>query len=254
MPDRRSQAMGMVKKKEKAGGGAPEWMVTYGDMMGLLLCFFIMLVSMSTINKQQFIEAIKSIQEALGFEDSYGQIPTLEPSQNSMMRRLESIIIPNRIKSIGDTDEEGLEGREYRVEQVREGLRITGGVLEFDCGSATPRKETVQVMDKLARDIRGHTTKIEVRGHTSLEPLPKTSAFKDHMDLSYARAKAIADLLIKSGVRPERIRLVACGSREPIRTQAYDEKHHARNRRVEVLVTEALVSDLVGDASVQGEQ
>jgi chemotaxis protein MotB len=244
--------MGMIKKKAQSGGGAPEWMVTYGDMMGLLLCFFVMLVAMSTINKQQFIEAIKSIQEALGFENSYGQIPTLTPSQNSMLRRLESIIIPRKVKNIGDTDEEGLEGKEYRVEQVREGLRITGGILEFPRGSATPRPTAVDVIKKMAREMRGHTTKIEVRGHTSLEPLPEGSPFKDHMDLSYARAKAMADLLIQSGVKPQRIRLVACGDTEPIRTQAYKESEHARNRRVEILVTEALVSDLVGDASTDG--
>jgi chemotaxis protein MotB len=238
--------------QKKRSAGAPEWMVTYGDMMSLLLCFFVMLVAMSTINKQQFIEAIKSIQEALGFENSPGQIPTLTPSQNSMLRRLESIIIPREVKNIGDTDEEGLEGKEYRVEQIREGLRITGGILEFPRGSATPRPSTIKVVETMAREIRGHTTKIEVRGHASLEPLPEASPFKDHMDLSYTRAKAMAELLEKNGVKPQRIRLVACGNTEPIRTQAYKEHEHARNRRVEILVTEALVSDLVGDPSADG--
>ncbi len=242
------------KKKESAPKGAPEWMVTYGDMMSLLLCFFVMLVAMSTINKQQFIEAVKSIQEALGFQDSYGQIPTITPSQNSMMERLEKIIIPRRPKNIGETDEEGLEGREYRVEQVREGLRITGGILEFERGSAKPRPEAIKVVQSMAREIRGHTTKIEVRGHASLEPLPEDSPFADHMELSFARAKALAELLVRFGLNPKRIRLVACGSTEPIKTQAYSEKQHARNRRVEILVTEALVEDLVGSDSTSSTE
>lgn len=243
-----------MAKKAQASGGAPDWMVTYGDMMSLLLCFFVMLVAMSTMDKMKVMEAIKSIQEAMGFEDSLGQIPTIEPSQNSMLSRLESIIVPKKVKNIGDTEEEGLEGKEYRVEQVREGLRITGGILEFNRGSAEPRKKTAEVIEKMAREIRGHTTKIEVGGHTSPEPLPAESEFKDHMDLSYARAKVIADLLVKNGVDRKRIRLVACSNREPIRTQAYREKEHRRNRRVEILVTEALVSDLVGDGSSKAQE
>lgn len=241
----------MAKKKQQKAG-APEWMVTYGDMMSLLLCFFVMLVAMSTMNEVQFMEVVQSIKEALGYENSLGSVPTISPSKNTMMERLENLIIPNRVKNIGDTEEEGLEGKEYRVEQVREGLRITGGVLQFDRGSATPRERTKEVVASMAREIRGHTTKIEVRGHASLEPLPKDSPFADHIDLSYARAKALADLLAKSGIRPERIRLVACGSREPIQRQAYDERKHAKNRRVEIIVTEALVSDLVGSSETAG--
>ncbi len=244
----------MAKKKESSDGGAPEWMVTYGDMMSLLLCFFVMLVAMSTINQEQFVEAVKSIQEALGFDNSLGQIPTLDPMQNSMIRRLESIVVPKRIKNIGDTEDEGFEGTEYRVEQIREGLRITGGILEFDRGEARPRERTRKVLAQLSKDIRGHTTKIEVRGHTSLEPLPQGSPFGDHMDLSYARAKAIADLLVQNGIKAERIRLVACGATEPVRTPAYEERQHARNRRVEILVTEVLVSELVGDEQAADKQ
>jgi chemotaxis protein MotB len=238
----------MAKKKAEAAG-APEWMVTYGDMMSLLLCFFVMLVAMSNIDQAQFIEAITSIKEALGYENSAGQIPSMEPSQNSMQRLLETIVIPKQIKNVGNTEEEGLEGREYRVEQVREGLRITGGVLEFDRGSAKPREWTVKVLRRLADQIRGHTTKIEVRGHASLEPQESTSEFTDPMDLSYARAKAISELLVRYGVRPQRLRLVACGSTEPVKVQAYQDKQHARNRRVEIFVTEVLVSELVGDQS-----
>jgi len=240
--------------KKKASGGAPEWMVTYGDMMSLLLCFFVMLVAMSTIDKEQFVQAVQSIQEALGYDSNYGQIPSMESTHNSMLQRLEMIVLPKQVKSVGETEEDGLEGNEYRVEQVREGLRITGGVLEFDRGSAEARSSAASVMEQLTEELRGHTTKIEIRGHTSLEPLPEGCKYADQMDLSYARAKSIAALLVNSGIKPERIRVVACGSSEPVRTQAYQEKQRARNRRVEVLVTEALVSDLVGEGTDNSEE
>lgn len=240
--------------KKKAAAGVPAWVVTFGDMMSLLLCFFVMLVASSTMDKVKFIEAITSIKEALGYENSLGRVPTTDPSQNSLQRLLETIVIPKRIKNIGDTDDEGLEGKEYRVEQIREGLRITGGILEFDRGTAEPRGKTIEVLKQLADQVRGHTTKIEVRGHASFQPLQESSKFTDRMDLSYFRAKMIADLLVKYGVRSQRIRLVACGSTEPVRIQAYREKEHARNRRVEILVTEVLVSELVGSQPTEGQE
>ena len=52
---------------EKSKGGAPEWMVTYGDMMTLLLCFFVIIVSMSEIKKdEKFLQVLESIRSAFG--------------------------------------------------------------------------------------------------------------------------------------------------------------------------------------------
>ena len=47
-----------LKKKNKGGGGAPEWMVTFGDMMSLLLCFFVILVSMSEMKQDQKFQEV----------------------------------------------------------------------------------------------------------------------------------------------------------------------------------------------------
>ena len=54
------------RDEEGTGGGAPGWMVTYGDMMSLLLTFFVLLISFSTIHEEDFQKAIASLQGALG--------------------------------------------------------------------------------------------------------------------------------------------------------------------------------------------
>ena len=66
------------------------------------------------------------------------------------------------------------------------------------------------------------------------------------MDLSIARARAVADALHRNGIRPERIRIVGAGSTEPLVAQAYTEQRRALNRRVEIIVTEAIVEDYAG--------
>jgi chemotaxis protein MotB len=92
----------MAKKKEKSEAGAPAWMITYGDMMSLLLCFFIMLVAMSEIKaEEKFEQVMQSLREAFGYQGGMGAVPTLEPPKISMLQRLESIVIPRKIKKIG---------------------------------------------------------------------------------------------------------------------------------------------------------
>ena len=70
--------------------------------------------------------------------------------------------------------------------------------------------------------------------------------FDDADDLSYARTKSGRDMLIANGVNPQRIRLTACGSTEPLASQAYTERRRALNRRVEIIVTESVISDFQG--------
>jgi len=242
----------MFKKKTASGGGCPEWMVTYGDCMGLLLCFFIMLAAMSTVNAKQFQEATQSIQEALGVDGKYGPMP-FEQSQ-TMSHRIESVLSSKRVALSPGSAEEGMEGHEYLVEHVREGLRITGAALQFDRGSAQPRETTIRHLAKFSAELRGHTTRIDVRGHAYAEPVPENSGCKDLTDLSYARAVAIAQLLASNGIEQERLRVVACGATEPVETQAYREDQLARNRRVEIIVTEVLVSELKGGASSKKQE
>lgn len=246
----------MAKRKREEQAGAPAWMVTYGDMMSLLLCFFVMLVAMSQIKAdEKFEQVMQSLREAFGYQGGIGRVPTDRPPTLSLLQRLETIVIPRRLQKIGDSHEVGIEGRQFRVTQIREGLQITvGGRIAFDRFSARLKSEAEQLIARVAEKIRGHTTKIEVRGHTTREPLPKDSPFKDWQDLSYHRAKAVAAALIKNGVDPRRVRTTACGASEPLVRQAYEERRRALNRRVEIIVNEALVSDFAGSSPKFAEQ
>ena len=64
------------------GGGAPAWMVTYGDLMSLLLTFFVLLLSFSTVHEDEFRKAMASLQGALGvmpLERTVIQLPKATP-------------------------------------------------------------------------------------------------------------------------------------------------------------------------------
>jgi len=247
----------MVKKKtDKKKAGAPEWMVTYGDMMSLLLCFFIMLVAMSEIKaEEKFEQVMQSLREAFGYQGGMGAVPTLEPPNISMLQRLESIVIPRKIKKIGDSQDEGIEGKLFRVETVREGLQIVvGGQIAFERFAARLKPEAAKLIADVAGRIRGHTTKIEIRGHATREPLPPDSGFDDQQDLSYRRALAVADALAGNGVNRRRLRMTACGANEPLVVQAYTERRRSANRRVEIIVSESVIADFEGSGKTFEER
>jgi chemotaxis protein MotB len=131
---------------------------------------------------------------------------------------------------------------------VRDGVEIQiGGSLAFARFGAEVKMEAVSKLSLLAEQLKGTNNKIEIRGHATLEPLPPDSPFKDQRDLSYARAKAIGAKLSELGLRDRRFTFVAVGTAEPLKSQAYDEDRMAKNRRVEIVVKESLVSDYEGE-------
>lgn len=248
--------MATKKQPKKDTGGAPAWMVTYGDMMTLLLCFFVIIVAMSEIKKEdKFRQVLESIRQAFGYESSMEVAPGDRTPVNSLIRQLERIVVPSNINKEGDVDEEGIDGRVEKVTDVREGIQIVvGGQIAFDRFSAVLKEAAERRIAQVAVRIRGKNTKIIVRGHATKEPLPEDSLYENPMDLSYARARAVAGTLVEHGVRPARIRIEANGDREPIARQTYTEQRRAVNRRVEIIVTEALLQDYAGKPTTDEEE
>jgi chemotaxis protein MotB len=245
----------MAARKKKASAGAPAWMVTYGDMMTLLLCFFVLLVAMSEIKQEdRFRMVVESIRTAFGYESSLDTAPGDVTPLNALIRELQAIIVPPQQRMTGDTDEEGIDGRVRKVTDVRNGIEIVvGGRIAFERFSAVLRPMAEERLARVAEKIRGKNTKIIVRGHATREPLPEDSLYEDPMALSYARARAVGDSLERNGVRSARIVIEANGDREPINSQAYTEERRAVNRRVEIIVTEALLQEYAGKP-MAGEQ
>ena len=241
--------MGLIRKNPVADG-TPQWAVTYGDMMSLLLCRFIALVSMSEIKRDRFQQAAASLQRAFGgYEGDVGELPVEAETLNTLVAKLAELEVPRYTDKKGDAPDEGIHGRKFRVTNVREGLQIVvGGKVSFDRFSASLKPEARELVAQTAERLRGYNTKIVVRGHATREPLPDGSPFQDARDLSYARAKAVARELEENGVRRVRILVVAASDSEPLARQAYTEERRAVNRRVEILVTEDLVDDYAGSS------
>ena len=236
----------MARQKKAAPEGAPMWMVTYGDMMTLLLCFFVMLAALANFDeeKKMFMAAMESIRKAFGNSGQAGYLLDDTVDFKSFMVRFETLYIPDKAKNLGHSDEPGVDGKFYRVKKVRDGVElVVGGPIAFGRFSAKIEPATDTLLQKLADELRGKNNKLEIRGHTTKEPLPIESEYRDPVDLAFARARSVRDRLVEFGIAPEAIRVSSAGPYEPLLLQNYNDSRRAANRRVEIVLTQALISD-----------
>jgi chemotaxis protein MotB len=246
----------MAKKQEKKEG-APEWMVTYGDAMTLLLCFFVIIVSMSEIKQdEKFMKVLESLRVAFGgYQGNVGAIPVESVPTNTIIRRLIELDMPINRNDRGDVEDKAIEGKQWRVTNVRDGVKVVvGGQITFDRFSATLKPEAKRLIAQAGEILGGYNMKILIRGHATRELLPADSIYANARDLSYARAQAVADELVRTGVDERRLLIVACGDTEPLKDQAYTEERRQANRRVDIVVTEDLISDYDGSTIADDEE
>lgn len=235
--------------EEEPDAGIPEWVVTFGDMMSLLLTFFIMLVSMSEMKQD---EKFQAVAEALRKQHGHDlSIMTLVPGSfrprnsvnewNSSTGRDSKKDMKN-----GGQENKSVTGNNEKVEIVRPGEDSSiGGQIYFEEQSVELSRENKQALIRIIEQISGKPQKIEIRGHSTRKPVDPDLGFRDVYDLAAARARSTMDFMVQQGVHPSRIRLGNAGAEEPL-YNGIDPEQLKRNARVQILMWDETVHDLDG--------
>lgn len=261
--------------------GVPEWVVTYGDMMSLLLTFFIMLVSMSELKDEgKNRAALNAITERFAPMDGTSGVPGQSFFENSMMT--DNV-------SQGDNSRMGLDrenrkskgpgGRSQAVERINHGEIVTiGGTVTFEQFESRLSEAELQLLERLVDTLKKRPNQIIVRGHAFAEPMrgyerwledeiekekeeqPQVALMPDSdsaeeppqssreipqisspHDLSFARAHSVAKYLMEHGIDSRRIQVSAAGDAEP-RILTRNLEDRRQNRRVDVFTIDSYVS------------
>lgn len=232
-------------KKEEQEAGAPAWMVTYGDMMSLLLCFFIMLVAMSEIKSDKFQKLLESVKKAFGYDLGAEVAPGTNPRTTGVFEKLQMFSTPKGLKNVyGGSESMNVRGKDFLCKNLREkGTCIAvGDKVGFSEGSAEVPREMKDVLDILVEEvIKDYPNRVLIRGHTSAQEAGRGTA---DWRLSFLRAQAVGEYFKQKGINPRRFRLSACGSFDPMDTNLTREGRTA-NRRVEIVVSEELVQNVI---------
>lgn len=233
--------MAREKKPDEAKAGAPEWMATYGDMVTLLLCFFVLLFAMSTVDSQKYRAVVQSLNGSLGVLDS-GTTVTLDPLVNNFPSDTPTET-PTEYEEFSDMqeelqailDESELRGQ-VKLEINERGLliRFLDSVL-FDSGKADLTKDATEIIDKVSNILKETNKKIIVEGHTDNLPI-STYRFPSNWELSTTRAVNVVKYMINNnGIDPVRLSAAGYADQHPISdNNTVDGRRD--NRRVDMVI------------------
>lgn len=245
--------------EEDAPPGVPEWVVTYGDMMSLLLTFFIMLVSLSEIVAEQKYRAVlTALDKKMGFTTSPVAPPGHNFAANSNVQHEQKTLGAESPQNTGKggVKSRSVQGDDRRIKVTDEGTpQQVGSFLTFQVvpGNRTGTDEfrlTGEAEDelrKIIKELRGKPNKIEIRSHVApnsvLSEEPGT-ATADEISRSYHQGHAVFSLLANWGIDPERIRITAAGT---AMTDETDPDVKVPPERIEVYITDVFSSEYVGN-------
>jgi len=237
----------MAKKKgggHEGGGGGHDsaggmrWLLTYADMITLLLALFIFLYSISEVNAAKLNAFTTSMAKLFGI----GKVPQSASSSSggSGILPQANAIVQLKAKlqrEFKDLIDSGMASVEKKEEGVT--LRLKDQVL-FDLGSADLSPKAWPVLDDVAKSIRNMPNPVRVEGHTDDVPMAPGGKYPTNWDLSAARAASVAKYLIdKCGLEPRRLSIAGYAEFKPIAPNR-PRLGNAENRRVEIMVLKKL--------------
>ncbi len=221
----------MARKKKESGGGGPSIaefsaLTSFSDMMTLMLTFFVLLFTMSEPKKPRIQATMQAFMRQIGVmpHNASPMRPTMTPQRTS----LEEASVLRR----------GPPGKRSEVQSVVENDRqkiVIGGEDLFRPGSATLSARGRRLLQNdVAPDMKGFRNRIEIKGNTA----ETTDESQDLWALGYARAYSVMRFLVDDcGIDEKRFRLISAADNEP-----RDPANPALNRRVEIIMTEAMVA------------
>ena len=219
----------------------PQYWLTYSDMMTQILAFFVVLISVSAVRGERFQKMMTGVREAFGYEMSVEGGPGSDLRAKDVWQNMEGYYAPKGHGELrGGAEVMNVRGREFLCRTVREGRMITlGETVGFAEGGRSVTPAMKEDLDAVVTLVKDYPNRLQVRAHVSAR---ETAEGTLDWQLSFDRARAVASYLEQKGINPVRLRLSACGGVDPIDSNVTAEGR-ARNRRVEIVVSEELVGN-----------
>ncbi|SNZ09603.1 chemotaxis protein MotB [Persephonella hydrogeniphila] len=214
----------MARKKKEECPSVPAWLISFSDLMSLLLTFFILLYSMSVLDIKKLMKFLWYFQgeRVLQYTKTVSLLPPI-----SMLPRDMALTLKERISRI-------LPMHAYRIAVIEDYviLRLFNDVV-FERGSAQLSEDAKKALKSIAKALKAlskNEIEIRVEGHTDITP-----EGVDPWELSVKRAVAVAEYLIKNGVDPKKISVTGYGNTKPLFTWN-NPLLRRRNDRVEIII------------------
>lgn len=223
----------MKKKTNSPEEQGSKWLTTFNDMVTLLLTFFVLVLSMSSLDAGKVLEVSYSVNQAFGM---------LQSGDRGGVQVFRPFVVPKRIRTMQKEKYEnaiaerigGISGMDTKV--TAEGVHVTvGEKILFDTGKAEFLARNVH-FDELGAVLKKSDCAIRIEGHSDNIPI-HNKKYQSNWELSTARAVAVVKYLIaECRIAPERLSAVGYGDSRP-RVPNDSESNRELNRRVEIILS-----------------
>ncbi len=240
----------MARRREReeygsAGGheaaGMMRWLLTYADLITLLMAFFIVMYAMSEVNTQRYALLSKALRLAFNGRPSIIQTSSQIPLNNGRTPTNQRPMVPAQqsLASLyrqvqGMIKKHHLQGMVH-VQVTNEGVAITfQAQILFASGSDRIRASAYPTLKDTAGLLGALSNSVDVRGFTDDVPID-TPRFPSNWELSVLRATQVVHFMIRQGLAPARLSATGFGRYHPVATNA-TAAGRQENRRVELVV------------------
>jgi len=270
---------------EEEKPGIPAWVVTFADLMSLLMCFFVLLLSFSEIDAQKFKQIAGELSAAFGVQrdvpavempmgtsiifDNFSSAPA-EPTVINEIKQTTTDQKPKVDTLRGAVDSAATAAEQKKIQEQLEQLRkvlkpaLSDGRINvtqeqhrivirveekgsFPSGSAKLTWEFESLLLEMAEVLASIPGELTIEGHTDDVPI-RTDRFYSNWDLSAARAASVANALLASGaVEPNRLAVKGLAD-TAARVDNDSAENRAKNRRVEIIID---LSDPLEEQEIQ---
>ncbi|KAA6448573.1 flagellar motor protein MotS [Bacillus swezeyi] len=221
------------RRKRESGRKSSNWIITFSDLITLILVFFILLFSMSQIDLNKFKAAVGSFQDRADGEPAAEQIDRgrdqhakkAADSQDDLIKKINDYIEKNQLSGLitAKRDERGV-------------ILVLQEAVLFDSGKADIKDQAYPLLHKIAVLLKTVANPINVEGHTDNRPI-STYRFPSNWELSAARASTVIGYFTeKEKLDSSRFLAVGYADTKPVRDNR-TETHMKENRRVEIVIS-----------------
>ncbi|MBU3099106.1 MULTISPECIES: OmpA/MotB family protein [Clostridium] len=241
-----------MKKREEKEGNGERWLLTYSDLITLLMIFFVVMYASSTADTTKYKQLAKSLNVAIsGGGASIIGSDTATSVSNSTVTVVDPPETTTNAANSKTAEENNMENIKKNVDTYLKQNGLASSVstkiderglevslktsLLFDVGTAGVKEDSAKKLISIGKILNHVNNYVRIEGHTDSTPM-SNNEFKSNWQLSAFRATNVTELLIsKAGISPKKISAVAYGENRPVATNT-TEVGKAKNRTVDIII------------------
>lgn len=222
------------------------WLNTFGDLITLLMTFFVLMLSFTALNAAKFRAALDSIENTFGSSvkdkilENDGVLEMVNPQAvTTVMDGEETPPLLNPMDKVYEEVVEYLTQSKFaqflEMKKTKQGfvIKIDSGAF-FDEGKSQLKEEHLSILDKIVELLKLFPNNLSIEGHIG-KTFTSTDAFPSSMDLSIARAVSTGQYFLDKGIAPERLGVAGYGSYRPLPSDVQGPSS-VRDDRIEITI------------------